>query len=143
MCIGFISKNKYFFQSFLSSLMFVDSFSQFQVGSCKYQFIIRIISKLISSPPDYDTIETVTCKSHYIHDEERQRSLQHFIQIEDLPEKFTKVNLPSGLLTIIFVWVLSSNINISISSRVLRCLWFSGQNTEETNAVRSSGSLNI
>merc|ERR1719150_3074485 len=44
----------------------------------------------------YDTIETVTCKSHYIHDEERQRSLQHFIQIEDLPEKFTTVNLPSG-----------------------------------------------
>ena len=89
--------------------MFVDPFSQFQVGSCKYQFIIRslIISKLTPLPPDYDTIETVTCKSHYIHDEERQRSLQHFIQIEDLPEKFTKVNLPSGLTITIMVWVFS------------------------------------
>ena len=103
---GFISK-KYFnlFPSFLSSTLFVDLFSQFQVGSCKYQHHtepdhFKTNLSIFSPPADYDTIETVTCKSHYIHDEERQRSLQHFIQIEDLPEKFTKVNLPSGLATI-------------------------------------------
>jgi len=44
----------------------------------------------------YDTIETVTCRSFYIYDQERQRSLQHFIQIEDLPDHFAIVNLPSG-----------------------------------------------
>jgi len=44
----------------------------------------------------YDTIETVTCKSYYIYDQERQRSLQHFIQIEDLPQHFSIVDLPSG-----------------------------------------------
>ena len=65
---------------------------------------------------DYDTIETVTCHSYYIYNpvnrqrsfflekcvsqisdfQERQRSLQHFIQIEDLPEHFSVVTLPSG-----------------------------------------------
>ncbi|XP_023330425.1 gamma-aminobutyric acid receptor subunit alpha-2-like [Eurytemora carolleeae] len=44
----------------------------------------------------YDTYETVTCNSHFIYDAERQRSLQHFIQIEDIPEKYRSVRLPSG-----------------------------------------------
>ena len=30
--------------------------------------------------------------------QERQRSLQHFIQIEDLPQHFSIVDLPSGLI---------------------------------------------
>ena len=46
---------------------------------------------------DYDTYETVTCNSHFIYDAERQRSLQHFIQIEDIPEKYRSVRLPSGI----------------------------------------------
>merc|ERR1719468_968577 len=45
----------------------------------------------------YDTIETVTCKSYYIYDQERQRSLQHLIQIEELPSIFKTVRLPSGV----------------------------------------------
>jgi len=44
----------------------------------------------------YDTHETVTCNSHFIYDLDRQRSLQHFIQIEGLPAQYKKVNLPSG-----------------------------------------------
>ena len=97
----FQSKQLLFLQSSLSNVLFIDPFSQFQVGSCKYQYHYdghHVKTNIF--PPDYDTIETVTCKSQYMHDEERQRSLQHFIQIEDLPEKFTKVNLPSGPVTI-------------------------------------------
>jgi len=45
----------------------------------------------------YDTFETVTCKSHLIYNADRQRSLQHFIEIEDLPESYGMVKLPSGL----------------------------------------------
>ena len=71
-----------------------DHSCQFQVGSCEYCYHVGHHIHIFNE--DYDTIETVTCKSNYIHDEERQRSLQHFIQIEDLPEKFSKVNLPSG-----------------------------------------------
>lgn len=45
----------------------------------------------------YDTQETVTCKAHFIYDQDRQRSLQHFLQIEDLPECFHTVDIPSGI----------------------------------------------
>jgi hypothetical protein len=38
----------------------------------------------------------VTCNSLFIYDAERQRSLQHFIQIENLPSIFSRVTLPSG-----------------------------------------------
>jgi len=44
----------------------------------------------------YDTKETVTCKAHFIYNVERQRSLQHFLTIEDLPEEFHTVVIPSG-----------------------------------------------
>jgi len=44
----------------------------------------------------YDTHETVTCNSHFIYDLDRQRSLQHFLQIEGLPSNFKEVKLPSG-----------------------------------------------
>ena len=45
---------------------------------------------------DYDTQETVTCKAHFIYDQDRQRNLQHFLQLEDLPECFHTVDIPSG-----------------------------------------------
>ena len=45
---------------------------------------------------DYDTHETVTCNSHFIYDLDRQRSLQHFLQIEGLPAKYEVLELPSG-----------------------------------------------
>jgi len=45
----------------------------------------------------YDTQEIVTCKAHFIYDQDRQRSLQHFLQIEDLPECFHTVDIPSGI----------------------------------------------
>jgi len=44
----------------------------------------------------YDTTETVICTSEFIYNAERQRSLQHFIQLEPLPQQYTIVNLPSG-----------------------------------------------
>ena len=46
--------------------------------------------------PDYDTEKTVVCSSRYIYDESRQRSLQHFIEFEELPEKDKSIGLPSG-----------------------------------------------
>ena len=45
----------------------------------------------------YGTTTTVTCSSYYEFDEERQRSLQHFIKILPLPEEEKIVKLPSGL----------------------------------------------
>ena len=45
---------------------------------------------------DYDTEETVTCSAFFIYDKERQRSLQHFIQIENLPDSFDTVIITSG-----------------------------------------------
>merc|ERR1719225_2460390 len=44
----------------------------------------------------YDTEKTVKCSSRYIYDESRQRSLQHFIEFEELPEKDKSIGLPSG-----------------------------------------------
>lgn len=44
----------------------------------------------------YDTTETVICSSEFLYNAERQRSLQHFIQLEPLPEQYSIVNLPSG-----------------------------------------------
>ena len=45
---------------------------------------------------DYDTNETVTCQSYFLYDEERQRSLQHYIHIGHLPAVYNEVVLPSG-----------------------------------------------
>lgn len=45
----------------------------------------------------YDTRDTVTCRAHFVYDMERQRSLQHLIEIEDLPKKFQTVDIPSGV----------------------------------------------
>jgi len=55
-----------------------DHVCQFQVGSY------------------YDTIETVTCSSKFLYNSERQRNLQHFIEIEELPLQYGIVDLPSG-----------------------------------------------
>ena len=45
---------------------------------------------------DYDTKDMVTCTAKFIYDLKRQRSLQHFLTIEDLPEQFHTVVIPSG-----------------------------------------------
>lgn len=45
---------------------------------------------------DYDTIETVICSSKFLYNSERQRNLQHFIEIEELPSQYGVVDLPSG-----------------------------------------------
>ena len=55
-----------------------------------------IISQYVSNVSDYDTEEVVMCKAHFIYDVHRQRSLQHLIQIEELPSHFKTVRLPSG-----------------------------------------------
>ena len=44
----------------------------------------------------YGTMKTVTCSSYYEFDENRQRSLQHFIDILPLGEEHKVVSLPSG-----------------------------------------------
>ena len=44
----------------------------------------------------YGTMKTVTCSSYFEFDEERQRSLQHFINILPLASEFETVTLPSG-----------------------------------------------
>ena len=44
----------------------------------------------------YGTDKTVICSSHYAFDEERQRSLQHFIKIKQLSAEDQTVILPSG-----------------------------------------------
>ena len=45
---------------------------------------------------DYDTIETVICSSEFLYNAKRQRSLQHYIQLEPLPGNYSIVELPSG-----------------------------------------------
>ena len=36
------------------------------------------------------------CSSKFLYNAKRQRNLQHYIQIENLPEKYKVVDLPSG-----------------------------------------------
>jgi hypothetical protein len=38
----------------------------------------------------------VQCSSSFVYDKSRQRSLQHFIEFEELPEKSQNIVLPSG-----------------------------------------------
>ena len=73
-----------------------DHICQFQVGSCKYIEEGKDSRVWLATIADYDTHETVTCSAFFIYDTERQRSLQHFIQIENLPDKFDTVIIPSG-----------------------------------------------
>jgi len=44
----------------------------------------------------YGTMKTVTCSSYFEFNQERQRSLQHFINITPLESKYENVTLPSG-----------------------------------------------
>ena len=47
-----------------------DHSCQFQVGSCKFSMKIKNgVTSNISCFVDYDTIETVTCRSFYIYDQ--------------------------------------------------------------------------
>ena len=55
-----------------------------ELRSCKSYTIIVGNYFMINCFLDYDTHETVTCTSHYIYDSDRQRSLQHFLRINDL-----------------------------------------------------------
>ena len=66
----------------------------FQVGSCNIYLLSDLHIEKINL--DYDTHETVTCSSFFIYDLERQRNLQHFIKIEELPTEFRILKLPSG-----------------------------------------------
>ena len=68
---------------------------QFQVGSCKSLTQKRTTPEVIFIT-DYDTKDMVTCTAKFIYDLKRQRSLQHFLTIEDLPEQFHTVVIPSG-----------------------------------------------
>ena len=66
-----------------------EAVSIFNIFKNLYILMCRVFS-------DYDTHETVTCNSHFIYDLDRQRSLQHFLQIEGLPAKYKVLELPSG-----------------------------------------------
>ena len=65
----------------------------FKLEAVSYHYIYQSVSNDVS---DYDTEEVVMCKAHFIYDVHRQRSLQHLIQIEELPSHFKTVRLPSG-----------------------------------------------
>ena len=65
----------------------------FKLEAVSFQYINQGVSNDLS---DYDTEEVVMCKAHFIYDVHRQRSLQHLIQIEELPSHFKTVRLPSG-----------------------------------------------
>ena len=69
---------------------------QFQVGSCKSLPKKRGETLKRVCIADYDTKDMVTCTAAFIYDLKRQRSLQHFLTIEDLPEQFHTVVIPSG-----------------------------------------------
>ena len=61
--------------------------------------LIELTTELIImsvSISDYDTNKTVQCSSSFVYDKSRQRSLQHFIEFEELPEKSRNIVLPSG-----------------------------------------------
>ena len=68
---------------------------QFQVGSCKSLTQKKATPEVVFIT-DYDTKDMVTCTAKFIYDLKRQRSLQHFLTIEDLPEQFHTVVIPSG-----------------------------------------------
>ena len=68
---------------------------QFQVGSCK-SLTQKGATPEVVFITDYDTKDMVTCTAKFIYDLKRQRSLQHFLTIEDLPEQFHTVVIPSG-----------------------------------------------
>ena len=69
---------------------------------------------------DYDTIETVICSSEFLYNAKRQRSLQHYIQLEPLPGNYSIVELPSGKN-----YLLYSKILLEEKVEILRdwCLW--------------------
>ena len=109
---------------------------QFQVGSCKYlHSFISLTFPVIFA--DYETYETVTCNSHFIYDLDRQRSLQHFIQIEGLPAKYKVLKLPSGNC-LHSVKSFSQVTQLLFFLRNLRSVWHSSEIPEETNAVHCS-----
>ena len=126
-----------------------DHTCQFQVGSCEY--LNPVVVDTRDTIADYDTQETVTCSAFFIYDTERQRSLQHFIQIEGLPPHFDTVIIPSGVVwsnvieedTEDWDYILPTKHCISfyfwLIVRHLLSLWLSSEDTEETNAVCSSG----
>ena len=95
----------------------------------------NIISSTFALSTDYDTKETVTCQSYFIYELERQRNLQHFIQIEKLPTVFKKVTLPSGNSS---NWTSLSNLSLL---RNLCCLWFPSSSATQENSIYNSGSL--
>ena len=97
----------------------------------------NIISSTFPLSTDYDTKETVTCQSYFIYELERQRNLQHFIQIEKLPTVFKKVTLPSGNSS---NWPSLSNLYLL---RDLCSLWLPSSSAAQENSVYNSGSLNV
>ena len=81
---------------------------------------------------DYDTTETVICTSEFIYNAERQRSLQHFIQLEPLPQQYTIVNLPSGN-------TMHHGAILPVIYRTLRSLWVPGSASKKANAISNTG----
>ena len=72
-------------------------FVSFKSEAVSYSIISNANSTSYPDSVDYDTVETVTCSSKFLYNSMRQRSLQHFIEIEELPLKFGIVDLPSGV----------------------------------------------
>ena len=113
-------------------------FVSFKSEAVSYSIISNANSTSYPDSVDYDTVETVTCSSKFLYNSMRQRSLQHFIEIEELPVQYGIVDLPSGVsrsglfpLTEIFQHLFRS----------LRRLWVSSEITQKADAVSNSGDL--
>ena len=72
-------------------------FVSFKSEAVSYSIISNANSTSYPDSVDYDTVETVTCSSKFLYNSMRQRSLQHFIEIEELPLQYGIVDLPSGV----------------------------------------------
>ena len=75
----------------------------------------------------------MTCQSSFIYDQERQRSLQHYIKINDLPGPFKQVFLPSGKFSS------QDQVGTTDVCRYLCCLWLWDSSSKETNSVPDTG----
>ena len=79
----------------------------------------------------------MTCSSKFLYNSERQRNLQHFIEIEELPLQYGIVDLPSGVSrSCLFSFLIFQHL-----FRSLRRLWVSSEIKQKADAVSNSGDL--
>ena len=91
-------------------------FVSFKSEAVSYSIISNANSTSYPDSVDYDTVETVTCSSKFLYNSMRQRSLQHFIEIEELPLQYGIVDLPSGLARSCLLSLIFHQIYIQVTT---------------------------